>query len=78
MEMSGVKKKDLINEGWISFLDGVDLEYEYTLKEYYLILREGVKMHCMYGQGKKYKPGFPLYERYNEPEFVEKTKEFRK
>ena len=74
MKKSGVKRIDLVNEGWVSFLEGTDLDYEYTLKEYYELLKNAVKMHCMYGKGLKYKPGMPLYERYNDIEFKEKVK----
>jgi hypothetical protein len=48
MKKSGVRRRDLINEGWFSFLEDAGLDYEYTLKEYYKLLKNAVKIiACM-------------------------------
>lgn len=61
--MSGVKRKDIMNEGWITFAPGTDLEREYTLKEYCELLFVCSKIHYEHNHNGKYKPGMPLYER---------------
>ena len=65
VKMSGIRPRDLMNEGWISFelLNEESLNHEYTLKEYYELLQNSLKMHGMYGRNVKVQPGMPLYER---------------
>jgi hypothetical protein len=72
IKMSGIKPRDLMNEGWISYelFNEEQLDREYTLKGYYELLLNALKMHGMYGRNKKVQPGMPLYERTNDLAFL--------
>ena len=78
VKMSGIRPRDLMNEGWISYelYSEEALDREYTLIEYYELLQNSLKMHGMYGRNVKVQPGMPLYERAHNLDFI-KWKEKR-
>lgn len=81
VKMSGIKPRDLMYEGWISYelYNEEQLDREYTLIEYYELLQNSLKMHGMYGRNVKVQPGMPLYERSHDLKFLKwKVKRLKK
>ena len=62
---SGVTLQDLVNEGWVEFID-MDLSYELDTNQLNAVIYEALKLSSMYG--KKPTAG-ALYERINSAGF---------